>query len=447
MGVARGITYGLFGPPEQIVEPARVLGAGLLRVYFFWDQVEPAPGKFDWSVVDSLLAQLGEDMELWVTVCSSSLWATRTPTDFLPPSPAKDPEQYQRFVHALVRHCASRVQYWQCDNEPSNTDLLWAGTAEEYAAQLAVFSRAVRDAHGGAAVVLGGCGYDVWSSPADGAPRQFFDHVLHDARDCFDLFSVHLYDDPRCIGRHITTAREMMRKHGYEKPIVVGEYNGPTLFEFPELEAVMRQTMMSAFAGTDASNLSTAELAASAVTETPERRAMKLLYSSMNELPQQLQMFLVGCSPELEEKRERISCREMITRNLFALAEGVERTVCWHLAPEVGNYEDPFTMMQLMNGKLPLLRYRDGRLGERRPAADTFERLARELDGAESVRRVELDAHPDVFAFVVDRADRQPLAVLWKDGDVFSGEDESPVVVEWEGTPIEVSVTPVAFLS
>ena len=149
LGIARGITYGLFGPPEQIVAPARDLGAGLLRVYFFWDQVEPAPGKFDWSVVDSLLAQLDGDMEVWVTVCSSSLWATRTPTDFLPPSPANDPEQYHRFVHALVRHCAPHVQYWQCDNEPSNTDLLWAGTAEEYAAQLAVFSRAVRDARSG----------------------------------------------------------------------------------------------------------------------------------------------------------------------------------------------------------------------------------------------------------------------------------------------------------
>ena len=28
-----------------------------------------------------------------------------------------------------------------------------------------------------------------------------------------------------------------MRAHGYERPIVVGEYNGPTLFELPELDA------------------------------------------------------------------------------------------------------------------------------------------------------------------------------------------------------------------
>lgn len=431
LGIARGISYGMFGPPESIIGPMRDLGARLVRVYVYWSQVEPSPGRYDWSVVDALLAQLSGDEEVWVTVCASSQWGTRIATDFLPPSPAADADAYHRFVRELVARCRSRVQYWQCDNEPSNVGLLWAGSAAEYAGQLGVFHRAVKEADPRAAVVLGGCGYDVLSSPADGAPRAFFDEVLSAAGGCFDLFDVHLYDSPALIGAHIATVRAMMRAHGCERPVVVGEYNGPTLFELPELDAVLQETMAAAFAAGEA-GLSTLELAAAAATETPERRAMKLLYERMDTLPASLQMFMTGCAPELDALRDRINCRQIISRNLCALAHGVRRTVCWHLAPEVGDYEDPFTMMELMHGKLPLLAYEDGRLGRRRPAAESFRRLAAELQGARSVTAVDDAAgHLGVRAFEVDRPGRGPLAVLWCDGDVVDGEGDEPVRLEW----------------
>ena len=182
LGVVRGISYGLFGPPGEFVPQARALGAGLVRAYLFWSQVEPEPGHYRWDTVDALLGQLSGDEELWITLCSSSPWGTRQPTDFLPPSPALDERAYAEFVREVVLHRVDRVgggrvRYWQCDNEPSNTDLLWAGTAEEYAGQLQTMYRAVKAADPAAAVVLGGCGYDVFSGEPDSAPRQFFDHV------------------------------------------------------------------------------------------------------------------------------------------------------------------------------------------------------------------------------------------------------------------------------
>ncbi|HKV85791.1 MAG TPA: hypothetical protein VJN88_14655, partial [Ktedonobacterales bacterium] len=126
LGIVRGVSYGLFGPPDAFIPQVRALDAGLVRLYVYWGQVEPEPGRYDWRVVDAFLGQLAGDVEVWVTVCSSSLWATRQATDFLPPSPAKDNNAYEQFVCALVTHCAGRVRYWQCDNEPSNVGLLWA---------------------------------------------------------------------------------------------------------------------------------------------------------------------------------------------------------------------------------------------------------------------------------------------------------------------------------
>ncbi|MFG3059679.1 hypothetical protein ACGFYM_13910 [Streptomyces sp. NPDC048231] len=439
LGVVRGISYGMFGAPDSFVPETRGLGAGLTRVHVYWSQVEPEPGRFDWTVVDAILGQLDPAVETWVTVCSSSPWATRHHSDFLPSSPAEDLEQYERFVKALVSRCRGRVDYWQCNNEPSNTGLLWAGTAPEYVEHLTVFHRAVRSCDPGSAVVLGGCGYDVLSSPPDSEARRFFDHLVEHGRDAFDLFSVHLYGDPRAIPEQVETVRRMMRRHGYERPVVAGEYNGPTLFEFPEAQGVFEQTMMAAFtdAGSGAAvRADTGERADDSAgpgaAEPADRRTMRALYARMPDLPPQLQMFLEGCSPELAAKRDRINQRQIVTRNVLALASGITRTACWNLAPEIPDYSDRFNLMGFLFGKLALMDYEDRRMTGRRPAADTFALLAGHLRGATAVRSLDgADDGRTVCAFEVIRRGRGPLHILWADGDVFSGEDRPPAPVDW----------------
>jgi hypothetical protein len=453
LGVVRGISYGLFGPPGEFVPQARALGAGLVRAYLYWSQVEPEPGQYRWDTVDALLGQLAGDEELWITLCSSSPWGTRQPTDFLPPSPALDQRAYAEFVRQVVRHCvgqvgAGRVKFWQCDNEPSNTGLLWAGTAAEYAEQLQTFYGAVKEADPAAAVVLGGCGYDVFSSEPGSAPRQFFDHVAKAGRDSFDLFSVHLYGDLDRIAEYIATARQFMQAHGYLKPVVAGEHAGPQPFEFPDAMAVMQETFAVAFgeaagAAGSAPAQSTDELAGRAGQDTPERRAMKALYDRMDSLPPRLQMFMAGCPAELEAKRDRISCRQVVMRTVLALAESVHRTAYWNLAPEYPGPADHLQMMHLLIGKLPLLGYQDGDLAVRHPAARTFALLAEKTAGARSVSRVTADGPPGLCAFEVDRAGRGPLLVVWDHRDPFDGEDEPPVEVTWPWPSAAATVTDV----
>ena len=446
MGIVRGISYGLFKEPGEFVPQARALGAGLVRAYLYWGQVEPRPGEYDFHVVDSLLDQLDGDTQLWVTVCSSSPWATREPSDFLPPSPAKDVEKYGEFVRRLVAHCAGRVAYWQCDNEPSNTDLLWAGTSAEYVTQLVAFHAAVRAADPDAPVVLGGCGYDVLSSPPDSEPRRFFAQLVDTGRDAFDVFDVHLYGDPAAIPSFVDDVRKMMRDNGYEKPIVAGEFAGPVLFEFPELEPILQQTMMSAFAAPETQSVD--ELAERAGQDTPERRAMVSLYRREAELPDRLRMFLEGCPPDLAAKRDRINSRQLATRVLLAASCGIEVASYWNLAPEVPDAMEPYQMMHLLFGKLVLLGYEGAALTARHAAADAFALVAAQLAGTTSVTR-----RDEGYVFDVERDGRPPLVVLWDQRDAFDGEDQPavPVAVAWTasaasavdvfGTPREVEVT------
>lgn len=435
LGIVRGISYGVFGPPGEFMPQLRGLGAGLARIYVTWNQVEPEPGRYDWTAVDAFLAQIEPGDEVWVTVVAASRWGSETPSDFLPASPAKEPTAYSLFVAALVAHCGGRVSFWQCNNEPSNTGL-WVGSAEAYAAQVAAFAKAVRSADAKATIVLGGCGFDVLSSPAGSEPRTFFDTVLAQAGEAFDLFSVHLYDDPRNIPAHIADVRAMMRRHGLDKPVVIGEYGGPTLLGFRELEPVMQQVMMEAFSG-DAPAMDSADLAQQA--ETPDRKAMRSLYARMTSLPPQLQMFMQGCPPDLEAKRDRIAAREIVTRNLLALCEGVRRSLCWDLAPEVPNYRDPLNLMGFLGDKLALMDFEGNALSKVEPAGAAFKRFATFMQGATAVRRLTSD--PGLVAVEVLRDNRGPLNVLWAEGDAFEGEDQASRPLSWPWAAASATVT------
>ncbi|MER7274042.1 hypothetical protein ABT369_06290 [Dactylosporangium sp. NPDC000244] len=424
LGVVRGVSYGLFGPPTEFGPQARAVGAGLVRAYVYWGQVEPRPGEYTWDTVDALMRQLNGDEEVWITVVSSSRWATRTPTDFLPPSPARDPAAYGEFIRRLVHRCGGRVRMWQCDNEPSNIGLTWAGTAAEYVTQLRAMHAAVRDADPRAEVVLGGCGYDVLSSPPGSPQRQFFDEVCRTGRDAFDLFSVNLYGDPHRVPDDIAQARAIA---GEGTEIVAGEHGGPMLFEFPAVEAALHQVMTAATLDTQ----DTGELRARMAQETPERRAMRALYARMPELPAELRMLMAGCAPALEARRHRIAARQLVMRTLLALSCGVRRMAYWCLAPEVPGTPDHLQMMHLLTGKLALLDYEGTTLAVRHPAANTFALLAAHLNGATRVTRLDAPDQPELYAFRIERPARGPLLVLWQRRDTFSGEDEPPAAATW----------------
>ncbi|MEC3956562.1 hypothetical protein VMT65_26245 [Nocardia sp. CDC153] len=404
LGVVRGISYGLFGPPDPIAEPVRALGAGVIRCYLYWSQLEPEPGRYVWDVLDTLLAEFDGGEEIWITVSSASRWGTRRVTDFLPPSPALDLEVFGEFVRGLVARGRGRVTYWQCDNEPS-VPILWAGTTEEYAAQLKVFAAAVRESDPAALVVLGG-------QPPEDTPGEVFHYLAEHSRDDFDVFDVHLYGDPYTIPDRIAAARALMAAHGYEKPVVAGEYNGPLVLQYPELFPKIGPIMQGFGGYISAPDDSWTVTTDNVDKPTPEHDAMVALYDRMPELPPHLQMFLADCPPEYEQLRHRQNAREIVMRNVLALASGVRRTLCWNLAPEAPGTDDRYAIMHLLFDKFKLMDYAEGRIAHRYPSGDALALTAEALHDAHEVKRYEVADRPELYVFEIAR-DRGPLIVAW----------------------------------
>jgi hypothetical protein len=420
LGVAWGFLYGYQGAKAEVYLPQlRQLGAGITKIYLFWNQLEPEKGRYDWTASDAFVNQLHSPDEGLISIFSSSLWATRRASAMLPPSPAKDPADYYRFIHAMVLRYKGRVRYWQNDCEPNNA-VYWSGTKQEFVDELRLFHKAVKDADPNAIVVAGG--YDglfnppgMFQYPTQKAGLDFFDYVIAEGSDSFDLFDLRLYADPYTIPWRVEHIREMMRAHGHEKPILCTEYNGPGFFEFPQNRAYVSAVIKwsQSVANGDGRG-GQAEVAA--------------LHSKMSTLAQQTQMFMEGCSADLRKKLERLQARDLVMRNLLALSAGVKKTMYWDLWHDTSRRDD---MMHLMYAKQKLLEHEGAELTKRYPLADVFERLAKALTGVESVRRIEVAERPALYVFEVRRTSRPPLLVVWEKREVFSGEDQPAVPFEW----------------
>ena len=428
LGIGWAFLYGYQGvAAEKYLPEVRNLGGGFTKVYLIWNQIEPAQGHYDWSATDAFVDQLKAPEEGLLAIYSSSTWATVQPSTMIPASPAKNLDDYYRFIHDLVTRYKGRVRYWQNDCEPNNP-IFWSGTKEEFVDQLKVFYKAVKDADPEAIVVAGG--YDGLFNPPGAPPMYnqqvglaFFDHVLDAGRDAFDVFDLRLYADPYTIPARIETIRNKMQALGYAKPIFATEYGGPGLFEFaPNRRYIPLIAAWSQAAATgDAANL-------------PPGDSINDLYAKMDQLAPETQMFLMGCSPQLDEKFQRLESREIAIRNILALSAGAERTAYWQLLTLTLPRDN---LMQLMYGKIGMLTYENGKVTKRFPIADAFQRTAHALEGVEHVERINLPDHPEVYFFRFDRGKRAPAYAIWERRDTFTGEDKPAIQVQipWDSGP------------
>jgi polysaccharide biosynthesis protein PslG len=113
-----------------------------------WDTTNPAPGTYDWSVLDRWIAaaQSHGVSDLMYTFGKTPVWASASPNDsscaaFWGPGACDPPDDlnpdgtgtnqhWKDFVSALATHAAGKIKFWEIWNEPENPTE-WTGTAAQ----------------------------------------------------------------------------------------------------------------------------------------------------------------------------------------------------------------------------------------------------------------------------------------------------------------------------
>jgi hypothetical protein len=210
-------------------------GAAGVRVAFVWTHGQPGgPGAVDFAAYDApVLAAAREGLGVLPVVYATPEWARLVPGNVA--SPPRDPEDYARFLTALVarygpagsfwdEHPEVRrrpIREWQIWNEPN---LVGFWSEQPFAAAYVKLLRAARSALAsadpGARAILAGLpnGWDALEQIYRAGGRPFFDAV-----------AIHPYTERAFrVPRFIAAARRVMRRFGdRRKSVWVSELSWP----------------------------------------------------------------------------------------------------------------------------------------------------------------------------------------------------------------------------
>ena len=146
--------------PEVIGTPG--VPGGYIRLWDMgvaWRDVNPAPGVFDWSVLDQRITQVESAGGKVLYVAGlTPVWAAANPADGDPrwgagsASAPADPENYSAYIAALMKEFGGRIAAVESWNE-ANLKTFWTGTPEQMADLTRRAHKAVKDAGLGTAVL------------------------------------------------------------------------------------------------------------------------------------------------------------------------------------------------------------------------------------------------------------------------------------------------------
>ncbi|MCD6289370.1 MAG: O-antigen ligase family protein [Anaerolineae bacterium] len=105
---------------NAVLDRLQAAGVHWLRQRFPWDQIEPAPERFDWTTWDRIIdATSDRGMHLIAVLDSSPEWARRPEDADNPLAPPRERADFGRFVEAFVARYGDRLDVYQIWDEPN----------------------------------------------------------------------------------------------------------------------------------------------------------------------------------------------------------------------------------------------------------------------------------------------------------------------------------------
>lgn len=214
----------------------RGAGASIDRVEVRWDEVEPAPGVYQFERLDRLV-QLAErwNYTILAVVDGAPAWAVERSTNvgagpprdlgappFRPDGTVNPLNPWAAFLATVARRYGSRIAAWEIWNEPNFRDF-WHGSPAEYARLLQVARATLQVSAPGATVLVGGMVED------DGAFLQAVLATLCPRGSCasapFDGVAWHVYGNPADVLAVTRLTRALLAPYHCTAPVWITEAN------------------------------------------------------------------------------------------------------------------------------------------------------------------------------------------------------------------------------
>ncbi len=437
-----GVAFGEGNYPDKLqhlMSYIHDLGLHRTKVSFYWSELEPEPGKFDFERLDLYLDQLDASDQALVNLFTNG-WCTHQdeeasrkgatlrecPNDSTPCEKSCE-EYYLEFVKRVAQRVKERahggVKYFQRDTEPASGLHFPASKPEEYVELQKLFYSAVKAVLPSVTVI--GVNHNGNFKAHDTGPpssQEFFDYVLEHMRDYYDALDVRLYSDYQTIPHRVEWFRERMRRFGYEKPVLSTEHGGPDPRSLHDGEVYLFEELSRQLE----------DICPSESLEEFFQCANTWMHQHPDQLNPKLRAYLNLGTEEENDFREVIHCHDITQRNIVMLAEGIEATWWWNLRSP---------------GKDPIfgqMRLRDDLLNEL-PGYACYKRLVQHMRGVVSVKRVDLDDE-NINLFQVDKQSEPPSFVAWYRNtalDPFDAAKAEPVSVKLPIPYQQVTVTDV----
>ena len=361
------------------------LGIPRTKVSFYWASLEPRPGVYDFSTLDTYLDQLAPDDQALVNLFTNG-WCTEgeeyesrkgAPLRQCPKGENECTktcdDHYREFVTAVAERVRERahggVRYFQRDTEPASQHHFPATEPEAFVHIQHIFYQAVKAVLPDVAVI--GVNHNGnFLNHDTGAPTStdFFKYVLQYGKDDFDLLDVRLYGEPYAIPHRVDWFRQQMQVYGYQKPIVSTEYGG-----------------------IDPRTLHNGET-------YPFFEILKQRHIPANPDPK-LRPFLRRASAEEQAHYERLHCHDIIQRSLLALGSEVQALWLWNL--QSPGKDLIFGQMRLRTPDMQEL-----------PGYACFRRFAGHMGNATAVTRMDT-GDSSVYLYRIQREGQPDLYIAW----------------------------------
>jgi polysaccharide biosynthesis protein PslG len=169
---------------ERSVEMMHDAGIGFVRMDFLWEDIEPAPGKFDFTKYDMIV-----DIVRKKGISILGILHYNPSWDQGPWNKAPNIKLYTKYACATVEHFKDRVKYWEIWNEPDEPEY-WMpqDDMKTYTALLRKVYCAIKEIDPTCKVLMGGI-----SNKIQYSLKRMYENG---AKDYFDIVNIHPFGNP-----------------------------------------------------------------------------------------------------------------------------------------------------------------------------------------------------------------------------------------------------------